>query len=210
MKKHWWKVLSVLIMLYVLIAGFLVPLKPGVYNYSPTNITIGDSESENTIIVNTYNTYLKSAKETNVWLKLPNEKLIKATKLNISSENQVAASFDIPYALEDFEVNEDALTLIVDNEIDGYAFYPEAIRVKSGDAAIDGSNTYLPLSVIKEVENFRFPWRPINMDGEGFIAPRIMLAQGPGSARTGYKVRSLVCISDDGGFGLWYRRDSDG
>jgi len=161
MKKHWWKILSVLIMLYVLVVGFLVPLKPGVYNFSPNKLTLGESGTNNTIVINTYNTHLKTANETNVWLKLPNENLIKATKLNISSENQVAATFNIPYALADFDANEDALTLIVENELDGYAFYPDAIHVSQSQTLPIGENSYAPLSVVKEVDKFRFPWRPI-------------------------------------------------
>lgn len=161
MKKYWWKILSVIIMLYVLIAGFLIPLKPGVYNFSPSKITLGAEAGSNTIVVNTYNTHLKSAKETNVWLKLPNEKLIGASRLNITSENQVAATFDIAHSFEDFNGKEDALTLIVENELDGYAFYPDAIHVKQSENLLAGINNYSPLSLVKEVDSFKFPWRPI-------------------------------------------------
>ncbi len=160
MKNHWWKILGVLLMIYVLVAGFLVPLKPGIYSFSPSKLMPGAGAVKNTVVINTYNTQLLSATDTKVWLKLPNDQLIEATKLKISSENQVAATFDIQAALKDYNETEDALTLIVENELDGYALYPGGIRIESS-GPLTGVNNYQELSVIREVDSFKFPWRPI-------------------------------------------------
>ena len=42
MLKHWWKILSVLIILYVLTVGLLVPLSPGITSVSPQTLPGGN------------------------------------------------------------------------------------------------------------------------------------------------------------------------
>ena len=35
LRKHWYKIAAVLLLLYVLVAGLLVPLKPGIMTVDP-------------------------------------------------------------------------------------------------------------------------------------------------------------------------------
>jgi len=43
MIQHWWKILGVLLVLYTLIVGMIVPLKPGIPNVSPSNGKTGET-----------------------------------------------------------------------------------------------------------------------------------------------------------------------
>ncbi len=158
--KNWWKILSVFLMLYTLIAGFLIPLKPGIYDFNPRKITIGES-SPIAILINTYNTRLDEANENNVYLKTPADNLLKASRLEVKSSNEVIAHFEIPGLIKDFNTKEESLTLIVDNELDGYSFYPDAINVIIGNTDPLLENEYSSLNEIKEVEKFAFPYRLI-------------------------------------------------
>ena len=36
-RQHWWKALGVLILIYVFIAGMLIPLKPGITLVTPSS-----------------------------------------------------------------------------------------------------------------------------------------------------------------------------
>ena len=45
MRQHWWKLLSVVILIYALVAGLLVPLKPNLVRVSPTAATLGQTQS---------------------------------------------------------------------------------------------------------------------------------------------------------------------
>jgi len=155
--KNWWKVLGVILMFYVLIAGFLIPLKPGILDFSPSSLTVG---TPTTVSIETYNTKLQEAGDTRVWLKLPNDKLLKASNLTINSDTEVDATFNVA-ALPDFDYDNNELTLVIDNSLDGYALYPGAIDMKPAGEARGGQNTYHELSVIKDVDDFKFPYRHI-------------------------------------------------
>jgi len=146
-------------MTYVIIAGTLIPLKPGIYQVQQTKII----PYQTTILdVRGYNTHYDAA-PTNAWLKLNNDQLIPAISTQVLSSNQLKAEFLIT---EDF-VSQDKrnanLTLIIENQVDGYSLYPGGIRLGSGEQAIpSGSKMALqPLGVIHEADDFKFPFRPI-------------------------------------------------
>lgn len=158
MIKHWWKILAVLIMVYVIIAGLLIPLKPGIYTFGPSKIIPGQLQE---ISIVTYNTHLKSAQNNQVWLKLPDDQLIAAQRLEILSENEMRAAFQIDDNLAQLEDKDRALTLIVDNEIDGYTLYPSAIRIGHNQTLEPSPLQLQGLDQVNDVDSFRFPYRPI-------------------------------------------------
>ena len=66
LKKHWWKMLGVLIVGYTLVAGLVVPLKPGIIGVSPKNAKAGDSL---VVEVIGYNTHFEKGKtDLKLWL----------------------------------------------------------------------------------------------------------------------------------------------
>ena len=67
MQGTWWKLLSVVLMFYVLFAGMLVPLKSGVQSVRPQAIEVGQAA---TLEIGGYNTHFDAADPPRVWLKL--------------------------------------------------------------------------------------------------------------------------------------------
>jgi len=155
--KNWWKYLAVLLILYTLIAGILIPLKPGIYSFAPNKITVGESQ---TISIKGYNTKYKEAGDNNVWLKLPSDRLVKANSVEIISNNELSASFTIGADLPENEIQK-PLTLIIDNEIDGYSLHPSAIYIKKSQKPSSAPTKLYDLSEIKKVDSFRFPFQHI-------------------------------------------------
>ncbi len=126
MKQYWWKILGVLLMFYVLVAGLIVPLKPGILNSSPTSAEAGKSVS---VTIDGYNTNFKSAKENQVFLKFDENQILKASLVDATSETMMNVKFDIPKEIQTNKKIAEA-TLIIDNELDGPALLPAAMFVK--------------------------------------------------------------------------------
>jgi len=59
MKRHYWKILGVLILAYTFVAGLLVPLKPGILEIKPQSIRSGTNVA---FQVMGYNTQYLTAK----------------------------------------------------------------------------------------------------------------------------------------------------
>ena len=72
MKAWWWKILGVIIFLYVLIGGLTTPLNPGITQLTPDHIQAGQ---EVDLIITGYNTNYHQA-ENHAWLKLDDEHIL--------------------------------------------------------------------------------------------------------------------------------------
>ncbi|RME95876.1 MAG: cytochrome c assembly protein, partial [Bacteroidetes bacterium] len=110
-RQSWWKALGVLILLYVFVAGMLIPLKPGIMAVSPSSARTGD---EITVDIQAYNTHFDEAEDTmRVWLKLDNERMLAATRIEVQGPTQARARFQLPEYLPSDQRVQD-FTLIVD------------------------------------------------------------------------------------------------
>ena len=158
--KHWYKIAAVIILLYVLIAGLLVPLKPGILTVEPY---IMSSNATNSITVEGYNSHYKEAESSlEVWLKLDSLHGVKASSFQVIDDNNLEAVFSIP-----FEFPEDKPTgiLLVHNELDGSAVLPNfrlsnekkgtSISGQSGNSQI----VSLPNKFFTK-PGWQFPFRP--------------------------------------------------
>lgn len=126
LKKNWWKFLGVLIVLYSIIAGMLIPLSPGIDSVSPTSIHSGQKLS---LQINGYNSsYLKAASSLKVWLKADSSFFIPGQIINIENETLFIAEFDIPESLP-LKSKIIDFTLVVNNENDGSSILPSAVFV---------------------------------------------------------------------------------
>lgn len=137
MRGLWWKVLSVALMLYVFVAGLLVPLKPGVASASPQVLTAGEPV---TIGVEGYNTHFAKAAEGGVraWLRLgsPREAgdangrdtALAAVGVRVLSEREAELDFAIP-AYVPGATGTARASLIVDSPADGAFVLPGAIAI---------------------------------------------------------------------------------
>lgn len=147
--------MSIPIMIYVLVLGFKIPLKPGIVSFSPSNITTGQ---ESTIRVSTYNTNHLTAEKVGVHLKLDSTTAITASAINKISNNELEATF----LLDDKQVSLEGrtLSLIVDNNIDGYCIHPSAILIKKGTlTAQNTASKEIPLESLSILDTIRFPYR---------------------------------------------------
>ncbi len=158
--KHWWKIVGVLLVLYTLIIGMIVPLKPGIPNVSPSN---GETGTQIRLSVQGYNTHYEEAKELRAWLKLDQERSLIADKITVQSPTTLEAIFTIPKNLpSDKKVV--PLALITDNEVDGASVLPSAVFItqkniqkEMGEALWKNS----PISNLHEYKGMAFPYRNI-------------------------------------------------
>lgn len=125
-KKHWWKVLGVLIVGYTLVAGLIVPLKPGIIGVNPKNAKAGDSLR---IEVIGYNTHFKTGKQDlKIWLKGDTTFFLEGQKVSVVDDNLLGVTFVIPTVLP-FERKVVDFSLLIQNDIDGPFILPSAIFV---------------------------------------------------------------------------------
>ncbi len=161
MNGLWWKALGVLILVYVLTAGMLFPLKPGISLVEPKSAKAGQ---EITLRAEGYNSFYRKA-EGNIraWLKIDNDHALAATQVRVKSDRHLEATFQLPAVLPtDQKVQE--LTLILDSPVDGTSLFPSAVFVTQ-----DSVNQKLgekfwqnaPLENLHQREGITFPFRNI-------------------------------------------------
>lgn len=143
-------------MIYVLIAGFKVPLEPGILSNENGPAITGQSFKTKLI---TYNTYLTSAKDLNVWLWFENDKLLKANQVSVINDTALEAGFDIPSNI-DLEKGKYA-SLLIDSESEGHYFIRRAVTLKKGEdkGALNGQ--FFDLDIIKSKKRFAIPFQHI-------------------------------------------------
>jgi heme exporter protein C len=125
-KKHWWKIIGVLVVGYSLVAGLVVPLKPGVIGVHPKSATAGDSLRVEVI---GYNTHFEGGKrDLELWLKGDTTFFVGGQEVSIMDDNLLEVSFVIPEVLP-FEREVVDLSLLVQNGLDGPFILPSAIFV---------------------------------------------------------------------------------
>ncbi|MCB0548067.1 MAG: cytochrome c biogenesis protein CcsA [Phaeodactylibacter sp.] len=160
LKKYWWKALSVIILIYVFIAGMTVPLSPGIERVAPTSVRTGD---EVTLEVLGYNSRYDEGGQVSAWLKLDNERALKAESVQVESGRRLKALFRIPeYLPVDRKVQD--FTLILDNEKDGASVLPSAVFVTQDSIDPEmGQKAWLnsPVQDLHEEWAMTFPFRNI-------------------------------------------------
>jgi heme exporter protein C len=151
----WWKLLSVLLLTYVIIAGFTVPLKPGIALVSPQTTP---SNSILQLSIEGYNTHFESGKQSlEAWLKLDSIHGVRANKIIVKNDNLMEATFAIGTIENQFT---DA-TLYVNNDIDNTAFLPSAIRITKSGNTSNYTKQLIPYERLSSKAGFLFPYREI-------------------------------------------------
>lgn len=130
MIKHWWKILSVLILLYVMTVGMLTPLATGIVRVDNIR-TYADTTF--TMQVEGYNSHYKtSAEGQTAYLVLDSIYAICAKQIEVENDNLLKAAFDIPKYLPFRDTDIDA-TLVIHNEMDGTSLLPVAATLVQKD-----------------------------------------------------------------------------
>ncbi len=157
----WWKILSILILLYVHIAGLLIPIGIGITSVQPFQVQ-GGHEVE--LRINTYNADLQTEMESGLraWLKYDDEHLIAARDIAVTADNTVKSTFQLPANLPDGKKHGD-LTLIVDIPDQGTPVLPRAVFVAVADSVASSTTQWSEINLrgLNVVENLHFPYRSI-------------------------------------------------
>ena len=156
-----WKWACMLILVYVFIAGWIVPLNPGIIEVSPSKAVAG---SEVNLKVEGYNTAYKSAGgEIRAWLRLTGDTVLQANHIAVEDDRRLVASFYIPSI---FPVQQDAypLTLVVDHDEEGTSVLPNAIFITPA-STVDSAELNLwnkhKIQHVHEKSGIQFPFRNI-------------------------------------------------
>lgn len=157
LRAKWWKILGAVIMLYVLIAGLLVPLKPGITSTSILNVDAGKSVK---FQIEGYNTKFAEA-DNRVWLKIDSTHLIEIESNKIASINNNL--LEVGVHLPDGIPSKDKsvpVTLITNNSAHGTAIFPSAFYIRS-NGNMDASGWNGKIDHIHKLDGFKFPFRNI-------------------------------------------------
>ena len=160
MRKNWWKVLGVVILLYTYTAGLLIPLKPGILNVYPSNLEVG---SQVVLEVNGYNTFFTKAKsKTRSWIKLDNEHAILAEKVELESDTKAKIFFTIPPNLPTDDLVTDA-SIVIDNDYDGAIVLPSMLTIKQSIDVAGNAEGWKndPIKDLNRKSGINFPFRGI-------------------------------------------------
>ena len=97
-RQSWWKWLGVLILVYVFIAGLLVPIKPNVPTVNYEDPQLGQALTLEVIGYNTH--FLEQADETRAWLRLTQAGEIgpgiAMSDLEVIDDRQASLTFNLP------------------------------------------------------------------------------------------------------------------
>lgn len=161
-KQHWWKILAVIILLYVFFVGLLTPLSQGITSTFPTVANTGKSV---TLKIEGYNTFFTQGENTS-WLKLDAENAVCSKEIKVVNDNNLEITFQLPNTLPTEDANAPA-TLVINNTSKGYAIYPDAISVRLSET-MDSTNTEkwgeCDTKNLTENTEFDFPFRNVLME----------------------------------------------
>lgn len=138
MRQQWWKVLSVVILLYALTAGLLVPLKPNVVRVYPAAAELGQTQSIELVGYNTR--FLDDQGDSKAWLSLSAGEAsyaIAADAITVADDRRATATFTLPAHLPTSSTSAQALSLIVSGPANGTFVAPAAVTVRQTTAPAD-------------------------------------------------------------------------
>lgn len=154
-----WKIVAVSLIMYSLIAGMLVPLKPGISAVQPSSVRTGQQVQ---LLVEGYNTHYKAGEEKlRAWLKVDSIHSFQADKITAKDDTHLVLDFSIPaYLPSASKVKECAL--ILDNAIDGASVLPSAVFVTQDAANLSRGQQLWKNSEIDNIHTLSgisFPFR---------------------------------------------------
>ena len=158
----WWKALSVVLIIYSLLAGMLVPLKSGIQRVEPASARAG---AETTFRFYGYNTFFKkdSDRPVRVWLYYDENHALAAQSLSILNDTVLEALFRLPQQLPDCK-SAGSLNALVDHPVAGASLLPAAVYVDDASDEIqvlDSVWTATPVANLHVQSGFSFPYQNV-------------------------------------------------
>lgn len=158
MKSLWWKILTVILLLYALLLGTLTPLKPGISNVSPFLLNSGQKV---TIQASHYNSDL-GVSDVKAYLKKDSVSFLEANSVR-TEDGKYLLDFDLPSSVEEDSLLQ-AVTLLITDKENGTLVYPEGFQLKKSKTL--GSTQWNTSTIPKlyKKEGFLFPYRNLLME----------------------------------------------
>ena len=160
--SQWWKWMCAVLLLYVLIGSYMVPLSPGVSKVEPLSFI---PDSVYTFHLSCYHTHFKNpgAGKIQFWFKAGNEYFI-AKELNVLSNDKIDVKFGVGAKQQDsLETNN--FDLVGNDDIDGTFSLREGVTLIKSEKMDSGSTilaTTGPVEVVHNKHQFlAFPYREI-------------------------------------------------
>lgn len=158
--KHWWKILSVIIILGVIVFGMMIPLKTGILSVSPSSAKAGETVR---LKIEGYNSHYKTDEgKVRAWLKLDENHLLEGEVASFS-ETQAEATFKFPERLPS-QSNIVEFTLLMDSPKDGHSIFPAAVLINQTEVdSIAGARVWegASLTALHEIGHTSFPYRSL-------------------------------------------------
>jgi heme exporter protein C len=161
-KQQWWKWLCAALLLYILLAGMLIPLGPGITSIQPF---VFKTDSVYTFSIKGYNTNFSANNNTQVWFKAGQEYFCSVSSKVISTD-EVQVSFGIPSAVAS-RISDNNYDVVLNNDDDGTISLREALTLLKGsaieiDSTLEAKVTGCKVEVNRNQANvFAFPFREI-------------------------------------------------
>jgi heme exporter protein C len=156
----WWKTLSAFLLVYAIIAGMLIPLKPGIAYVSPQSAKAGQHVL---LQFHGYNTYYSTApaEKIRIWLQYDATQAVMGHDVAILSDTTIAATFDLPTSLPRTTPSV-MLNAIIDHPVDGVSLLPSALEVRA-DTTATATTTWTehPVDQLHIVKDISFPYRNV-------------------------------------------------
>lgn len=148
------------LIVYSLIAGMLVPLKPGILSVEPLTL---DAGKESVIHITGYNTNFTQNEKLRVFLQLSDSSVLQSSNNLVRSRNNMDVAFHVPYPLPIPDKVADAV-LVVDSPDFGTMVKPSAVTIRQNMQPVA---TEMDESFVKDMgklhvrDEWSFPYRHI-------------------------------------------------
>lgn len=163
-KQNWWKILGVLLFIYVLIVGMCVPLGTGIQKVNNVetgqeiyNLKGGEMYQ---LRIQSYNTKYTTS-EPRVWIKLDSVYSYAITDVKVIDNNNLELNLQLPTNLP--SEKKQSATLIIDELSNGYAILPDAFMISNANELSKSGKAWSKKGITSyhTVEPFAFPYRSI-------------------------------------------------
>lgn len=161
MIRNWWKLLTGILLLYVLLAGMLVPLKPGIEYVEPGRATAGETVRLDVVGYNTQ--FTKVEGRIRAWLKIMSldEYGLAAREVTVESDRSLSILFEVPKYFPSQGARQ-TMALVLDDGLHGPIVAPTAVFVSECVYREPGAEWKSgAVTGLHDVADFRFPFRSI-------------------------------------------------
>lgn len=159
----WWKITSVVLLLYAIIAGFLVPLKSGIERVEPNVAQTGEQVQIRFFGYNTFFARPTGEAPIRVWLYYNDQYALMAQAVRPLNDTILEATFQMPINLpggKSFVL----LNALADHPTAGASLLPIALTLRQAgvsEGSLDPAWTAHPVEKLHLQKGFSFPYQNI-------------------------------------------------